>query len=215
MRDGNVRLDRAGTVVHSDVWALCKAYETLMAERAFVAPLRGWCGSKSCMARMKDGTLTGSRLTRHSTNSTSRSKCTTSFVRVSVLPVVLYDLEPAAHITAGLSDVGMCVQVGDVLLTYENEVILTNEVYGDKALPYLVPSYNIRIECPLALVDRVVENRGPEVHKAATTFCSFLFTAAAQGEFAKLGFRVNSRTCREVANQQTGLPPAQLWQVGP
>ncbi len=46
-------------------------------------------------------------------------------------------------------------QVGDVLLTYENEVILTNEVYGDKALPYLVPSYNIRIECPLALVDKV------------------------------------------------------------
>ena len=42
-----------------------------------------------------------------------------------------------------------------MLLTYENEVILTNEVYGDKALPYLVPSYNIRIECPLALVDKV------------------------------------------------------------
>lgn len=25
-----------------------------------------------------------------------------------------------------------CVQVGDVLLTYENEVVLTNAVYGDK-----------------------------------------------------------------------------------
>lgn len=48
-------------------------------------------------------------------------------------------------------------QVGDVLLTYENEVILTNEVYGAKALPYLVPPYNIRIECPLALVDQASE----------------------------------------------------------
>lgn len=111
------------------------------------------------------------------------------------------------------SDVFYKQKVGDVLLTYENEVILTNEVYGDKALPYLVPSYNIRIECPLALVDKVVDSRGPEVREAASEFCRFLFTAPAQSEFAKLGFRVNPRTCREVANQQTGLPPATLWQV--
>ncbi|GIL85079.1 hypothetical protein Vretimale_9890 [Volvox reticuliferus] len=111
------------------------------------------------------------------------------------------------------SDVFYKQKVGDVLLTYENEVILTNEVYGDKALPYLVPSYNIRIECPLALVDKVVEGRGPDVQKAANTFCRFLFTAAAQSEFSKLGFRINPRTCKEVAVQQTGLPPAQLWQV--
>ncbi|EFJ41961.1 hypothetical protein VOLCADRAFT_40475, partial [Volvox carteri f. nagariensis] len=111
------------------------------------------------------------------------------------------------------SDVFYKQKVGDVLLTYENEVILTNEVYGDKALPYLVPSYNIRIECPLALVDKVVEGRGPQVQKAATTFCRFLFTPAAQSEFAKLGFRINPRTCKEVAARQTGLPPAQLWQV--
>ncbi|KXZ50057.1 hypothetical protein GPECTOR_18g37 [Gonium pectorale] len=111
------------------------------------------------------------------------------------------------------SDVFYKQKVGDVLLTYENEVILTNEVYGDKALPYLVPSYNIRIECPLALVDKVVQARGPDVQKAAEAFCSFLFTAPAQVEFAKLGFRVNPRTCKEVAVQQTGLPPATLWQV--
>ncbi len=47
-----------------------------------------------------------------------------------------------------------------MLLTYENEVILTNEVYGDKALPYLVPSFNIRIECPLALVDKASRGAG-------------------------------------------------------
>ncbi|PNW81708.1 hypothetical protein CHLRE_06g257000v5 [Chlamydomonas reinhardtii] len=111
------------------------------------------------------------------------------------------------------SDVFYKQKVGDVLLTYENEVILTNEVYGDKALPYLVPSYNIRIECPLALVDKVVDARGPEVREAASEFCRFLFTPAAQHEFARLGFRVNPRTCKEVAAQQTGLPPANLWQV--
>ncbi|KAG2486189.1 hypothetical protein HYH03_015151 [Edaphochlamys debaryana] len=111
------------------------------------------------------------------------------------------------------SDVFYKQKVGDVLLTYENEVILTNEVYGDKALPYLVPNYNIRIECPLALVDKVVDARGPEVRRAAADFCRFLFTAPAQSEFARLGFRVNPRTCKEVAAAQTGLPPAKLWQV--
>lgn len=60
----------------------------------------------------------------------------------------------------------------------------------------------------------MVDSRGPEVREAASEFCRFLFTAPAQSEFAKLGFRVNPRTCREVANQQTGLPPATLWQVG-
>lgn len=46
-------------------------------------------------------------------------------------------------------------QVGDVLLTYENEVILTNAVYGEKALPYVVPRVNVRIECPISMVDKV------------------------------------------------------------
>jgi len=54
---------------------------------------------------------------------------------------------------------GLCVctffQVGDVLLTYENEVILTNTHYGDKALPYVVPPCNVRIECPVSQVDEV------------------------------------------------------------
>lgn len=47
------------------------------------------------------------------------------------------------------------MQVGDVLLTYENEVILTNMHYGDKALPYVVPPCNVRIECPVSQVDKV------------------------------------------------------------
>lgn len=58
-----------------------------------------------------------------------------------------------------------------MLLTYENEVFLTNEIYGDKALPCIVPKHNIRIECPLSPVDKVLEPRGPAVKKAADDFC--------------------------------------------
>jgi len=47
-----------------------------------------------------------------------------------------------------------------VLLTYENEVILTNMHYGDKALPYVVPPCNVRIECPISQVDQVSPVRG-------------------------------------------------------
>lgn len=34
---------------------------------------------------------------------------------------------------------------GDVSLNYENEVILTNETYGDNALPYVVPDNNVLV----------------------------------------------------------------------
>ena len=55
------------------------------------------------------------------------------------------------------------------------------QVYGaDKALPYVVPSPNVRIECPLALVDKVLDNRPAEAREAAHAFANFLFTSEAQ-----------------------------------
>jgi sulfate transport system substrate-binding protein len=55
------------------------------------------------------------------------------------------------------------------------------QVYGpDKALPYVVPSPNVRIECPLALVDKVLENRPAAARDAANAFANFLFTSQAQ-----------------------------------
>lgn len=55
------------------------------------------------------------------------------------------------------------------------------QVYGeDKALQYVVPSPNVRIECPLALVDKVLDNRPAAAREAAAAFCNFLFTPEAQ-----------------------------------
>lgn len=111
------------------------------------------------------------------------------------------------------SDVFYRQKVGDVLLTYENEVILTNEVYGDKALPYIVPKHNVKIECPLALVDKVLESKSPAARKAADDFARFLFTKEAQEEFAKVGFRPNPKICKLVADHHAGKPPVKLWSV--
>jgi hypothetical protein len=43
-----------------------------------------------------------------------------------------------------------------------------------------VPSPNVRIECPLALVDKVLDNRPAEAREAANAFANFLFTSEAQ-----------------------------------
>nr|QKY15135.1 sulfate binding protein, component of chloroplast transporter (sulP) [Polytomella parva] len=111
------------------------------------------------------------------------------------------------------SDVFFKQKVGDVLLTYENEVILTNEIYGpEKALPYIVPYHNIRIECPIALVDQVIESKGEAAALAATAFCRFLFTETGQTEFARVGFRTNPKVAPGVAAGQT-MPQAALWSV--
>ncbi|MEM9770092.1 MAG: sulfate ABC transporter substrate-binding protein [Cyanobacteria bacterium P01_D01_bin.73] len=75
---------------------------------------------------------------------------------------------------------------GDVLINYENEAILAAQ-NGEK-LPYIVPPDNIRIENPVALVDRNVDKHNNR--QAAEAFAQFLFTPDAQREFAKVGFRV-------------------------
>ncbi len=75
---------------------------------------------------------------------------------------------------------------GDVLLNYENEVILA-EKEGSK-LPYIIPTdTNISIDAPIAVIDANAKKHGTEA--VAKAFAEFLFTAPAQREFAKLGFR--------------------------
>ena len=43
------------------------------------------------------------------------------------------------------SDVFYKQKSGDASLNYENEVILTNQMYGENALPYILPENNIRV----------------------------------------------------------------------
>lgn len=74
---------------------------------------------------------------------------------------------------------------GDVLINYENEVILAG-LNGQK-LPYVVPDVNVSIDNPIAVVDKNVDKHGNR--EVAEAFVKFLFTPAAQREFAKVGFR--------------------------
>jgi sulfate/thiosulfate transport system substrate-binding protein len=74
---------------------------------------------------------------------------------------------------------------GDVLINYENEIILAQQK-GQKA-EYIVPEVNISIDNPIAVVDKNVDQHGNRV--VAEAFVKYLFTPEAQAEFIKLGFR--------------------------
>lgn len=74
---------------------------------------------------------------------------------------------------------------GDVLVNYENEVILA-ERDGQK-LPYTIPEVNISIDNPIAVVDKNVDKHG--TREVAEAFVDFLYSTAAQQEFGQLGYR--------------------------
>jgi len=74
---------------------------------------------------------------------------------------------------------------GDVLINYENEILLA-EKEGEKVTA-VIPDVNISIDNPIAVVDKNVDKHG--TRKIAEAFVKYLFTRSAQEEFAKQGFR--------------------------
>ena len=92
---------------------------------------------------------------------------------------------------------------GDVLLNYEDEVILA-ALNGQK-LPYVIPEVNISIDNPVAVVDKNVDKH--HTREVAEAFVDFLYTSEAQREFAKLGYRVVNPSV--VAEQASNYPQLQ------
>jgi sulfate transport system substrate-binding protein len=104
------------------------------------------------------------------------------------------------------SDVFLKKEQGDVLLNYENEAILATEK-GDLKTPFVVPEVNIRIEGPVAVVDKVVDQKG--TRKAAEALAAYLFTEEAQNIFAEEGFRpTNTKVWDRVQNR---FAPVKQW----
>ncbi|HEY9697134.1 MAG TPA: sulfate ABC transporter substrate-binding protein [Trichocoleus sp.] len=94
------------------------------------------------------------------------------------------------------TDVFFKQKQGDVLVNYENEVLLAKQ--KGETLPYVVPDPNISIDNPIAVVDTNVDKHG--TREVAEAFVKFLFTPEAQREFAQAGFRpVDSTVVQEFA----------------
>lgn len=77
--------------------------------------------------------------------------------------------------------------VGDVLVTFENEAILIAEELGADKFDIVYPSVSVDAAAPIALVKKVTEKRGST--EAATAYLNFLYTTAGQEIIAKHHFR--------------------------
>lgn len=77
--------------------------------------------------------------------------------------------------------------IGDVLLTFENEVALTLRELGSQGLEAVVPSVSILAENPVVWIDKVVRKRGTE--KQARAYLEFLFSPVGQELAVKYNFR--------------------------
>ena len=76
--------------------------------------------------------------------------------------------------------------IGDVLLTFENEVALIREELGDK-FEVVVPSLTVRADNPVAIVQKFASKHGND--KLARAYLDFHFTTAGQAIFAKNSLR--------------------------
>jgi len=75
--------------------------------------------------------------------------------------------------------------VGDAVITYENELLLRRKQGRDYGM--VIPAATVRIENPVALVDKYADEHG--VRDVAEAFVAFLRGEEAQRAFAEYGFR--------------------------
>ena len=80
-------------------------------------------------------------------------------------------------------------QIGDVLVTFENEVSMVRTEFGDN-FEVVYPPMSILAESPVAVVDKVVDKRG--VRKQATAYLNFLYSDVGQEIGAKHFMRTRS-----------------------
>lgn len=98
--------------------------------------------------------------------------------------------------------------VGDVAITYENEVLVGRAQRQDYEL--VIPRSTILIENPVAVVDKYVDKHG--TRRVAEAFVAFLMTKEAQEVFSQFGLRsVDPVVSRATA---TRYPQVQdLWTI--
>jgi sulfate transport system substrate-binding protein len=98
--------------------------------------------------------------------------------------------------------------IGDVAITYENEVLVGRQA-GQK-YDYVVPRSTILIENPVALVDKYVDKHG--ARQVAEAFVNFLWEKDSQRAYAKYGLRpVDTDVAKEVEKQFPAVED--LWKI--
>ena len=94
-------------------------------------------------------------------------------------------------------------KIGDVFISWENEGILALKEAGADQIAVVYPEQTILAEPPVAIVDKVVDQRGTRA--AAEEFIKYLYTDEAQELIAKWGYRPSNAAILE--KHQDTLPP--------
>lgn len=77
--------------------------------------------------------------------------------------------------------------VGDVLLTFENEIALIREEFAKDGFEVVVPSLTVRADNPVAVVDKVAAKHGTT--ELARAYLEYHYSPEAQALFAANGVR--------------------------
>jgi sulfate transport system substrate-binding protein len=98
--------------------------------------------------------------------------------------------------------------IGDVAITYENEVLVGRQ--AGQTYDYVIPRSTILIENPVALIDKNVDKHG--VRQVAEAFINFLQEKESQRAYAKYGLRpVDPEVAGEVKAQYPSVED--LWKI--
>ncbi|HVY27361.1 MAG TPA: sulfate ABC transporter substrate-binding protein [Polyangiaceae bacterium] len=99
--------------------------------------------------------------------------------------------------------------IGDVLVTWENEAILSVKELGKGKLQIVVPSVSILTEPPVTVVDKVVDKHGTRA--VAEAYLKELYSPEGQEIAAKHYYR--PRSAEVLAKHKDTFPDVQLFTV--
>lgn len=99
--------------------------------------------------------------------------------------------------------------IGDVLITFESEVVSVEKEFGAGKVDVIYPSSSIVTENPVAIVDRVADKKG--TREIAKAYLDYLYSDVAQEIAAKHGIRPTSDAI--LKKHATKFKPIKLFTV--
>jgi len=99
--------------------------------------------------------------------------------------------------------------IGDVLITFENEIFLIGKELGGNTFDVVYPSVSILAENPVSIIDKVVEKRG--TRKLATAYLEYLYSDEGQELAARHYFR--PRDAKVLARHQDKFKAIDLFTI--
>ena len=99
--------------------------------------------------------------------------------------------------------------IGDVLITFESEVVSVNREFGAGKVDVIHPSASLLTENPVAIVERTVKQKG--TREQAKAYLDFLYSDEGQEVAAKHGIRPRSQAI--LAKYSDTFKPIDLFTV--